>query len=224
MRILRIAAIAVVITALPTIAHAVIVGGGDTGCCGGVTNASPVRYIYTGNPFNIFEPGVPEGVDRISAVFGLQEPLPPNFSGSPPSSEFSISDGVSSFDNVDFNDGGFTFLRVSFFVETDENAMISNWSIGFLLAERDAGQNALLLTESGDPMDPESGPVDSTLYCVDSGGLPTDPIICQSLLSVKAEVFESPGTWEMQIIPIPAAIWLLGSALGILGYMRRRQS
>jgi hypothetical protein len=32
------------------------------------------------------------------------------------------------------------------------------------------------------------------------------------------------GVWEIQPVPIPAAVWLFGSGLGLLGWFRRRQS
>ena len=32
------------------------------------------------------------------------------------------------------------------------------------------------------------------------------------------------GAFVLQVVPIPAAVWLFGSALGALGWMRRRRT
>ncbi len=42
-----------------------------------------------------------------------------------------------------------------------------------------------------------------------------------------AEVHNVPGTpgvWTMTAVPIPAAVWLFGSGLGLLGWMKRKRA
>jgi hypothetical protein len=45
---------------------------------------------------------------------------------------------------------------------------------------------------------------------------------CTDLSFDVASTFDSPGNWS--VVPVPAAVWLFGSGLGLLGWFRRRQT
>lgn len=61
-----------------------------------------------------------------------------------------------------------------------------------------------------------------TYDCSLVGGCTSFQAVVTFLASGGGDAFSFSGTYEILPVPVPAAVWLLGSALGILGMVRRR--
>lgn len=55
-----------------------------------------------------------------------------------------------------------------------------------------------------------------------SAGLPGLPGPGSNNISFPVPAEVNSGVWQLQPVPVPAAVWLLGSALAALGFLRRR--
>jgi hypothetical protein len=193
----------------------------------GAANAAPVRYDYLGQEFTAFNdfpevegtyaPGM-----RVSGYFVLAEALSDNTGVSIEIADmidFSFSDGRNTIT------GSQTNLPTSIFLRTDSNGVITNWDINlstsFTQPEPDGLQSWQLWTRTN--FDGSSSTdIGMTSECAAPiGG--SGP--CFSSYDDSANVFQgTPGIWTATVVPIPAAVWLFGSALAGLGWQKRKKS
>jgi hypothetical protein len=61
-----------------------------------------------------------------------------------------------------------------------------------------------------------------TYDCSLVGGCTSFQAAVRFLGSGGGDAFSFSGTYEILLVPVPAAVWLLGSAIGVLGMVRRR--
>jgi hypothetical protein len=178
-------------------------------------NAATFRYTYTGNSFITYDycDGInacPTELSRISGYFDVSSELAADtfYPGTLAMEGFSFTDGlsVSTDSSIDH--------LLNFEIQTDSSGDIDSWFMIFAAA---GGQGTLL--DAGDWMTmwstwgrPQFANQDVTRYCG------YDACAGVSLITNGVQ----PGTWTMTAVPIPAAAWLFGSALGLLGWMRRK--
>ena len=201
------------------------------------TSTAAVVYTYQSANFDMFTDNpVPAGSssagcivncnfnsgDRISGFFSLGSPLAGNLVSdivSPDS--FAFSAGAVSLSSSDPD-----LSEASFEITTDASGNIVNWyvfaSIGGLFSGGPValGEQTKLVEFKGPGSEP----------AFDNGGIfectLLDTFGCASFSFDDALVEGQPGNWSSEIvsaIPIPAAVWLFGTALvGFIGFSRRR--
>jgi len=186
----------------------------------------PVRYTYTGNAFTIFEEGIPSGVTAISGYFEVAEPLGPNFgedAGSAPGgtrvepTAFMFTDGVSSITDSDL-------LRHSVIqIRTDGTGSPRTWLIRIEQGAFNQGDYVGIGSLNEEFQPPNPADFDRSSYCaVDNSTGSCSDFPGGTFPANSASNESAPGTWTITVIPLPAAAWLFGSALGLLVWIRRR--
>ena len=179
-------------------------------------------YSYVGNNFNqISDPTPPSGTYTgsmsVTGSFEVGSLLSP----------MSLADISGLVTSYSFNDGRQTL--------DDSNSDISSFTIE-ILGDGSVGEWRI------DVRSPFSSPAfvgatfqriltsdTSSLVTQDIGSIQEctavsgSPASCSSTsLSDVGQVSLTPGTWS--VVPIPAAVWLFGSALGLMGWIRHRQT
>lgn len=188
----------------------------------------PVRFTYTGNVFTAFEEGVPSGVTAISGYFEVAEPLGPNFgenAGSVPGgarvdpTAFLFTDGVNSITDSDS-------LRHSVIqMRTDETGSPRTWLIRIEQGAFNQGDYVGIGSLNEEFQPPNPADFDRSSYCaVDNPTGSCSDFPDGTFPANSATNESSPGIWTITVIPLPAGFWLLGSALGLVGCMRRKNS
>lgn len=174
--------------------------------------AAIYRYTYTGAlEYELVTPGMPVGVGQITGYIDLAAPMQFGVQDIAPIA-YSFTDGVTTITEQ----SGYQSLMT--FVLDDEGAISDYWV--YLeyeltgLAEPDRHINLVMNTYEV-----------ATTYC---------PQVCTpENYDFYGEVafttgFDQAGIprpyWTASVIPIPAAVWLFGSALGLLGWLRRKQT
>lgn len=192
------------------------------------TYAAPVIYAYEGKPFdgNIFDEDPPSGSYtssmRLSGTLVLSGPLIPSDSPQRIIDDvvaYSFSDGR----NTLTQDNSVLFEPSS--VRVNDAGLFDAWDIQI-------GSGTSIF----DPC-PQDDLVEDTRYvCMSAFGnvesnngadrAETYECSAPGCRNLGFDVAESnlvgTGTWT--IVPIPAAVWLFGSALGLLGWLRRKQA
>lgn len=206
----------------------------------GIAN-SAVLYTYQGQPFTDFSGdfswlgGTPT---VFTGFFVLDQPIPSCFGGldycnysfgsstGVPSGlvDFGFSDGITSYALADL--AVLPRYQVNLNVVASSAGDIEYWAFDLLTSIQgnllshykfaDGNWSPLL----GPPPDinVEGPPSNSgyTIYCGPAYGAygcyDTNPIARSA----------GPGNWSTTVIPIPPALWLFGSALGVIGAMRRK--
>ena len=177
--------------------------------------AMPLRYDYVGNNFNSLgesEPPIGD-YDSTMRVTG-------SFSVSAAIESTSLTDITELLTSFSFSDGRSTLTDQnttfsSFLVAVDSLGNITEWDIR--VADQspfnDVGDERFSIitinNSDGTVVVQDQGQI---TWCADAG--------CVSTQSDFGGILTSPGSWS--IIPIPAALWLFGSALGLLGWVKRR--
>jgi hypothetical protein len=181
-------------------------------------NAASIRYSYVGDPFTGFAPGLPSGVTRVTGFFDVPVDLGPNFDDFFTPTRFEFSNGLNSVTDA------MTFRASGFSVTTDESSNFTAWWIAneqFAFNEGDFIGVGTLNDLNVTPLI-----VDGTVYCAEDNvtgfcsGVPG-----ADAPAIAAGVFDSPGTWSKStVVPVPAAVWLFGSGVGLLGWIGRRKA
>lgn len=178
-------------------------------------NAAPVRYTYDGNDFLFIQPDVPSGVSNLSGYLQFDDILAPNLDQyqftwaelQAINFQFEFTDGESIANDAT---GGFvSFLPIGGGISTDSTGMITGWK--FIIYDGADGIGLSNITTSNQP----GSEGDITYYCtelIENG--------CNG--SFAATGIDGAGQWTMSTVPVPAAAWLFGSAIGLLGWMRRK--
>lgn len=178
-------------------------------------HAANVRYTYQGMNYNDFDAGVPPGHAAITAWFEVAAPLAANQPWDPSNNTeviaWSISDGVNTItqDTAGFELGFSTFGTT--------NGQITEWQFTARV-EATAGTEGLwfISTVYDESLGVGMGN-DSTFYCLEYG-----LVSCSS--SAQAANVDLPGSWTVSQVPLPAAVWLFGSALLSMGCLNRRRA
>ena len=188
-------------------------------CC--VSANSAVRYSYVGPDFRgagYQTALLPDGLTRIEGYFVLDVPLEANLTHATLNPvEYSFTDGLVTLDG---SDPDYIALFMSF--DTDADGNITKWWVNI---KRDYDLDASSI----------GTPEERHVYLESYGNIGLDSNYADfaaysSILNGSERVQalawtteEPSGVWTATV-PIPAAAWLFGSALGILGWMRRGRS
>jgi hypothetical protein len=121
--------------------------------------------------------------------------------------QFEFTDGESIANDAT---GGFvSFLPIGGGISTDSTGMITGWK--FIIYDGVDGLGLSNISTSNQP----GSDGDITYYC-------TELIENGCNASFAATGIDGAGQWTMSTVPVPAAAWLFGSALGLVGFLRRR--
>jgi hypothetical protein len=185
----------------------------------GTANGAPFLYHFEGAPLNPLASGappdaivaMPTGVTHITADLVLSGPITPGTGSFVTPLTFSMSDGATIVDNTTAG------YDSQFYLEAGVSGAIVSWGIRVddaLSGVNYSGQLIRMYSLWGDSHEDQTG------YCFGS----TDPFSGRCLAVVVRTNFYSPGSWTVSPVPVPATVWLLGSALGVLGALGRWRS
>ena len=170
--------------------------------------AAPITYTYIGNTLATLGADDPRTYAiTVSLTFNAALASSLTYGDVAPVS-YSISDGWATI--TDATPNYYSLIRVS----TDATGAINKWNILTEAPFADNTQNHISTQET-------SGVCcsnlisDFTFFCFTV----IDPFSCAGR---GAYLLNNRGRWSTEVVPLPAAVWLLGSALGVLGWMRRR--
>jgi hypothetical protein len=177
--------------------------------------AAPITYHYQGQALDPIDPtsppdliaAMPSGVSSITATITLAAPVAPGAPGAQyqPLS-FELSDGAT------FITLGTPGYSRDVYLQADAAGAIIAWAIGAaddIYGGDVVGGFVRMYSLGGDTNE------EQTAYC----GNVSPAGICLALPNRNS--FNRPGTWTVEVVPIPPAIWLYGAALGTLGWLRR---
>ena len=189
-----------------------------------ISQAAVIRYHYQGTPFDDVDVDLP-GVTEISGYFDVDEGLPANL--------FLQTIAV---ENFLFTDGSTTVAPGQglsmFSFSTDANGAITEWDVALRNEQIDDFIVMGVASSPGLLVGPPSSfppPWYSVAYYE---AFPTPPNgggteLCNGAPCVPPPRIASgvsPGSWSVAVVPIPAPVWLLGSAIGLLFSMERRHT
>ncbi|MDA0260645.1 MAG: VPLPA-CTERM sorting domain-containing protein [Proteobacteria bacterium] len=187
-----------------------------------ISASAAVTYTYTGSNFNVFSGSTYDGSMFVSGYIELDDFLAPNlFKENINPTFYSFSDGVNTISKGDHVPG---FGGDIFEFDTDDTGTITKWDVtvfrqtlpGSGLGDIEEGirteNNYRGFVLGGEIIDQGRRGVCTV---VESDG-------CSMFSVSTGEIQGNPGTWS--VVPIPAALPLLGSVLlGIAGIGYRRK-
>jgi hypothetical protein len=180
--------------------------------------AAPVKYQYQGPNFNAGNSPV-DGLTGISGYFVLADAIAPNALFH---SELDMPELDAAPIELWFTDGVTTITSLSelidwgFSVETDGAGAPSVWQVALIKAGNGPSGTFLRMNVEYNWL-PESG-FDVSVYCNNEWATSCPS---QGGRSVVTDALNH-GTWTIAVVPVPPAVWLFGSALGLMGWMRRK--
>jgi hypothetical protein len=189
--------------------------------------AAATTYTYTGNLFvNVTDNDPPLGSYTtsmsLSGSFTVGAPLTEASDGdiSGLVQSFSFFDGRNTITDTDPD-----LLTPTFLVIVDATGAVLGWNLQVAteIPEYPGVYHDVIRSMSGIGPDPE--PVyDPFAGSVDEGSIQEcfgDPGPAPCYFD-EAYLSDNPGSWSVSVVPIPAAAWLFGSALGLLGWIRHK--
>ena len=193
----------------------------------GIAHATQIKYEYVGAQIS-FDPSysnavdMPDGVTRLSGYFILNDLLLPNTVNAVTPISYLFSDGLVTAGSDTpgyFAPGG---REAIFSITTDANGDFDKWFIF-------VGRNFEDVAATGLPADRHYF-FQSVKYYDGSGNERfDDETVYRRVPGVAYGVHgvadtSGRGVWSVSVVPAPAAVWLFGSALGLMGWLRRRAS
>jgi hypothetical protein len=171
-------------------------------------------YQYVGNNFDTITDN-----DPPTGTYTTAMRVTGSFTVSAPLATMGLTDIRASVLSYSFSDGRGTYTESNssideFDVAIDGSGQITNWQVLF---DGPRGTNV------GEQFPFFVGTENITMGVVEDSGFFGE---CTGAAAGCDAVFDSavigalPGTWS--VVPLPAAVWLFGSALGLLGWMKRR--
>lgn len=179
-------------------------------------NAATVTYDYVGSAFNNFKT-----INPLTGFISDSNSLPPNIGSRITGSatfangidnsitSFTLSDGINTLDN--------TMTGIRLFNMTFNNSNVDTWSIGLAKTVNSVSVSLFTMFDGNLNVEDQATLQSSTIF-----GLIADDF---------ANIHGSPGTWtqredQVSAVPVPAALPLMASALGLFGFgaMRRKTS
>lgn len=205
-------------------------------------NHAAVLYSFQGEPFTAYEgdwswlasqPTVMTGYFLFDQPIGICYPDYPDdycrysfgSSTSPPPGllDFGFSDGVTTYTLDSLT--AYPDYRVNFAATVDDAGFIEYWGFDLRIGIPGVLLSHFVLSTGnyspvwGPPPNIDSNAaafgISKTIYCGEEYGyygcFDSNPVARSA----------GPGYWTTTVIPNPAAVWLFGSALGVMGWMRR---
>jgi len=186
-----------------------------------------VIYTYTGNPYNSFqstESVVSLPYDNsmfVSGFFEMETALAPNLNGIDTGDgitllDLSFSDGVATIDS-----GNVAAYFLSF--RTNNDGDITDWSMSLYATPTVpiGDQYHEIFSSFGTGLLISNLDIGATIYCNELNASGT---ICRTD-DYHRGISNVAGTWTISTVPVPAAVWLFGTALlGLVGFIRRRKA
>lgn len=178
--------------------------------------AAPVMYQYQGPHFDFSSGNGPvEGLTNISGYFVLPDAIGPNslFHAEADRPDLdaapialSFTDGVTTIGSLS------ELLDWGFWIETDGTGALSGWQVA--LSMTGTGPPGTFSNLNVDYLFPPTT-YDQSIYCVRND--------CNSIGVARINTTATNrGTWTISSVPTPPAVYLFGSALGVIGWMRRK--
>ena len=174
-----------------------------------------VIYTYTGNVFDTFSNSTSydntvavTGTIELAAQLGANNPFNPQ---EEPIS-FSFSDGINTLTESNTD-------SVIFRVQTDGTGSISNWQIELVTGWTTlaVGDTNTIIGTSFSAISLTGSDKGDTRECLNGG--------CTIQSTDFGQIQNSPGSWTVTAVPVPAALWLFGSGLlGLIGIARHKKS
>ena len=180
-------------------------------------SAAAVQYTYQGFEFSYIQSGIPNGATSLSGYMQFDQVLAPNldqYDFSPVELEamgyrFEFTDGASVINN---DNGWVSFFTTGGGISTDSEGMITGWK--YFVYDNDLPAVGSSYFTSSNQLGSEG---DTTNHCIS--------LTENGCFAVFASTgISGPGTWTMSAVPVPAALYLFGSALGLLGWLRRKSA
>ena len=181
----------------------------------GVAQAASVTYNYTGNAFDTFSGSLFSAADSVTASITVDCT---SLGGAGDCTNFAYARMGTHVTSWNISAGGVTITNLDtssvtsrIGIETNAGGDITKWTLNMF----------------GPPTLPAAPGYGTALYDrIDTSFVSkgSNDAISSNAAPVYARVDGNPGQWTATVVPVPAAVWLFGSGLGLLGWIRRRKT